>query len=330
MSENNPGQTYDPVTGLPVNQPAVQPAVETQTPAAAPAANPKKVRIGFIFLAIVPTVVLMTIQTIAQLPFMVLSIIKIYNEGMSIDITDTYGLAEYITRDFMMNYAEYAYIIYSVIGLIVFFIWYYKGFVKKNPKVKLGQIFGLRSILAVVGTVVGLVLFLNAAFVIVYQLAPKIIEDYNQLMEDAGIGVDTIMMIIYALLLGPILEELCYRGVTFGFLKKANVKPGIVIFISALLFGIMHMNLVQGVYATILGLLLGFLRYKYRSVILTITTHILFNIAGTFGEIGLEQMGITDNDGFTLILGGFALFVLVFVIVLVNNDKKAVNSSLEA
>ena len=57
--------------------------------------------------------------------------------------------------------------------------------------------------------------------------------------------------------------------------------------------------------------------------------HILFNIAGTFGEIGLDMLGISDNDGFTLILGGFALFVLVFVIVLVSNDKKAESQALE-
>ena len=324
MSENNSIQTYDPVTG----QPVVQPAAEN--PQAAPAAGPKKVRVGFIFLAIVPMVVLIAIQTMAQIPFMIMSVIKVYNEGIPIDLTDAYELGIFITQDFMENYAEYAYLIYSVIGLIVFIIWYYKGFVKKSPKVKLGQIFGLRSVLAVVGTVVGLVLFLNAAFVIVYQIAPKVIEDYNQLMEDAGIGVDSIAMIIYAIILGPILEELCFRGVTYGILKKANLKPGFVIAISAVLFGIMHMNLVQGVYAAVLGLLLGFLRYKYRSVIITITTHILFNIAGTFGEIGLEELGIMDNDGFTLILGGFALFLLVFVIVLVNNDKKAESQALEA
>ena len=322
MSENNSEQIYDPS----MSQPAVQPAAAADT---ATANSPKKVRIGFIFLALVPMVVLIVIQSLAQIPFMVMSVIKLYNEGMSIDFQDTFELADYITRDFMSNYAEYAYIAYSVIAFIVFFIWYFKGFVKKSPKVKLGQIFGLRSILAVIGTVVGLIFFLNAAFVIVYQLAPKVIENYNELMEQAGIGVDSILMIIYAVLLGPIVEELCFRGVTYGILKKANLKPGLVIFISALLFGIMHMNLVQGVYALILGLFLGFLRYKYRSVLITIAMHILFNIAGTFGEIGLDMLGISDNDGFTLILGGFALFVLVFVIVLVSNDKKAESQALE-
>ena len=324
MSENNSEQNYEPS----MSQPSVQPAAGTAESVAA--GNSKKVRVGFIFLAIVPMVVLIAIQTFAQIPFMIMSVVKLFNEGVSFDLQDTFELADYITSDFMTNYAEYAYLAYSVIALIVFFIWYYKGFVKKSPKVKLGQIFGLRSILAVVGTVVGLILFLNAAFVIVYQLAPKVIEDYNELMEQAGIGVDSILMIIYAILLGPIVEELCFRGVTYGILKKSNVRPGLVIFISALLFGIMHMNLVQGVYAMILGLFLGFLRYKYRSVLLTIVMHILFNIAGTFGEVGLEELGIADNEGFTLILGGFALFVLVFVIVLVNNDKKAESRSLEA
>ena len=114
MSENNSVQTYDPVTG----QPVVQPAAEN--PQAAPAAGPKKVRVGFIFLAIVPMVVLIAIQTMAQIPFMIMSVIKVYNEGIPIDLTDAYELGIFITQDFMENYAEYAYLIYSVIGLIVF------------------------------------------------------------------------------------------------------------------------------------------------------------------------------------------------------------------
>ena len=87
----------------------------------------------------------------------------------------------------------------------------------------------------------------------------------------------------------------------------------------------MHLNLVQGVYASVLGFFLGFLRYKYRSISLTVFAHILFNIMGTYGDTALQKMGI--SDGMILILGGISLIVLVFVIVLINGDKKAVRAS---
>ena len=73
--------------------------------------------------------------------------------------------------------------------------------------------------------------------------------------------------------------------------------------------------------ASILGFFLGFMRYKYRSIKLTIFIHILFNIMGTYGDTLMEK--IIPNDGIKLILGGVALFVLVFATALVNSDKKA-------
>ena len=117
---------------------------------------------------------------------------------------------------------------------------------------------------------------------------------------------------------------MCLRGVTYGYLEKSGIKPAFIILISGILFGVMHLNLIQGIYASVLGFFLGFLRYKYRSILLPLVTHILFNLMGTYGDAALERIGM--GDGVVLILGGLALFVLVFSVVLVNGDKKAVKS----
>ena len=48
---------------------------------------------------------------------------------------------------------------------------------------------------------------------------------------------------------------------------------------------------------------------------------VFVNLLGSYGMSLLEKIGL--SDGMSLILGGIALFVIVFTIVLVNGDKKA-------
>ena len=50
--------------------------------------------------------------------------------------------------------------------------------------------------------------------------------------------------------------------------------------IQAALFGIMHGNLVQGTYAFVLGVILGYVYYKYQSLVIPILFHMSFNIFG--------------------------------------------------
>ncbi|MBQ1571097.1 MAG: CPBP family intramembrane metalloprotease, partial [Clostridiales bacterium] len=91
---------------------------------------------------------------------------------------------------------------------------------------------------------------------------------------------------------------------------------------SSLLFGAMHLILIQVLYAAFLGMFLGYLRYKYRSIKITIAAHILFNFTGTYISLLIEEH-FAPSDAVMLILGGIAMFVLVAAIVLINTDKKA-------
>ena len=52
--------------------------------------------------------------------------------------------------------------------------------------------------------------------------------------------------------------------------------------LQALLFGVFHMNMIQGVYAFVVGIVLGFICEKSHSIYPSMLFHILFNIWGTF------------------------------------------------
>ena len=75
---------------------------------------------------------------------------------------------------------------------------------------------------------------------------------------------------------GPILEETLFRGIILdGFLKR--YKPGKAIFWSAFLFGLFHLNPWQFIPGFTIGLILGYIYYKTRSLIPVILLHIVNN-----------------------------------------------------
>lgn len=279
-------------------------------------------KIGMIFLSLVPVAVLVMIQTMAQVPFLILSVVDATQEAH--DSSNAMDIYDLLLQIFNEKYSAFAYFAYVAVGLVVFGIWYYKGFVKKQPKVRIGEVFGVKSISAALCIGAGLFFVITAGMTLAEKIAPSFMESYAEMIETAGLVSNPIVTIVYAIILGPVLEELCFRGVVFGFLEKSGIKPVYIILITALLFGAIHMIAVQVIYATVIGAFLGFLRYKYRSLKITIFTHILFNFMGTYVSEAFAAM--EPGDGLVYILGGISLFVLAFAIVLVSKDKKAVRS----
>jgi membrane protease YdiL (CAAX protease family) len=82
-------------------------------------------------------------------------------------------------------------------------------------------------------------------------------------------------------ILTPFLEELVFRGLILGqMLDWMDVKWAVVI--SSALFGILHFNVVQFLYATIMGVLLGALYVKTQKVWATWAAHGLCNLLVLF------------------------------------------------
>ena len=108
-------------------------------------------------------------------------------------------------------------------------------------------------------------------------LDPKSMQEYTDLIEDAGLGESGISAILATVIIGPIAEELIFRGLTVEYLKRAGASFWVINILQALFFGIAHLNLVQGSYAFLIGLLAGYLVLRYRSIWAGIVFHMLFN-----------------------------------------------------
>ncbi|AKA68728.1 CPBP family intramembrane glutamic endopeptidase [Clostridium scatologenes] len=83
-------------------------------------------------------------------------------------------------------------------------------------------------------------------------------------------------LIVYNCAIGPIIEEFVFRGVILGGLLK-GYDSKIAVFISSILFGLLHFNIYQFIIAFSLGLLLGYIYTRTRSIYLCILMHVLNN-----------------------------------------------------
>jgi len=95
-------------------------------------------------------------------------------------------------------------------------------------------------------------------------------------------------------IVAPIFEEILMRGILLaGLLNRYSPKKAIII--SALIFGISHLNIVQSVNTTLMGLILGMIYYKTNSLILCIGAHMTNNIFAIIMGGAKEYMGYSPN-----------------------------------
>lgn len=105
-------------------------------------------------------------------------------------------------------------------------------------------------------------------------------------------------------ILGPIIEELMFRGIIYNELKSkySNMKS---ILITTIFFAIIHINIIQILYALIIGFILIFVYEKYNNIKAPIILHMASNITTTLFLPLLIKNNLIINYGifiFNLIL----------------------------
>lgn len=171
-------------------------------------------------------------------------------------------------------------LIYNAFSIVVFGLWYYMkygGNYLPNPRTT----FHPAALFGIVMLTPGTQYLTTYIMAFVASLFPHWMDAYEELLETAGMDEHiSLLMIICSVLFAPFCEELVFRGVTMKQLLKclpfwaANL-------IQAVLFGIFHMNMIQGIYAACLGVILGYVCEKGGSIYYSILLHILFNFWGT-------------------------------------------------
>ena len=137
--------------------------------------------------------------------------------------------------------------------------------------------------------------------------------------------------IITASIVAPVVEEVVFRGAILRALLQKKWSPWIAIVISAAIFGIIHLNLTQGVSAFVVGIFMGWLFYRTRSIWPGVILHMMNNTISslwsylpenTFSSIPLSP------TGYLLLFVPVGLFLLVIGIQKINLMADSVDLSI--
>lgn len=126
------------------------------------------------------------------------------------------------------------------------------------------------------------------------------------LYAEPGVVSLLLNLLIFAVL-PALLEEMVFRGFVLIGLRRLGDMPAIVL--SALLFGLMHGNLLQLPFAFLIGLLMGWLVIKTGNIWVAVTIHFLNNGMATV----LEWVGLYMSEEATSRLTA-AVFILLALI----------------
>ncbi len=158
---------------------------------------------------------------------------------------------------------------FTILGgiLAVLILWRIKGIDMKRtatPTKTGGKMTAIIALAALTGIV--------ACDLLEEQLdLPNILEDTFTGMSSVSIGMAFIAIV------GPVFEEFIFREGVEGNMLRGGCKPWTAIIVSAVVFGIIHMNPAQIPFAFLVGLLLGVIYYKTGNIVLTTIIHIINN-----------------------------------------------------
>ena len=90
-------------------------------------------------------------------------------------------------------------------------------------------------------------------------------------------------LLLYGVI-SPFVEELVFRGFLYGRMRVYMPKIGAVL-VSALLFGIYHGNMVQGIYGFFFFFLFTLVYDRYKNFYLSVIMHVIVNLVGYFVQL---------------------------------------------
>lgn len=150
---------------------------------------------------------------------------------------------------------------------------------------------------AIVGSI--LMIPLHVAIDPVVALFP-VPDSLKNIME--GIYENPVASIATIAIAAPLLEEILFRGIILDGLLK-NYKAGVSIAFSSLLFALIHGNVAQGLGAFLMGLFMGWIYWKTKSLYIPIILHFVNNAVSCAGifivpkeQIDINLIDIIAND----------------------------------
>ncbi len=113
-------------------------------------------------------------------------------------------------------------------------------------------------------------------------IIPEALDRYIEVVEASFGDTNLLLGFIVVVIGASLIEEIMLRGIYFRFFE--NILPvWLLIGLSGLFFGLFHMNIVQGIFGTLIGILMALAFYWIRSLWIPILMHMGNNLHAWLG-----------------------------------------------
>lgn len=163
----------------------------------------------------------------------------------------------------------------------------------------------------------------NTGFVSLLSEGELFKNSFKALEESlAFVGVNNVILSILVVgIVAPFAEELLFRGIIYNKLIK-NISIRGTIIIQGILFGVYHMNLVQGLYASLLGIVFGYVTFKTKSIWPAIIMHMVNNTVSVTVPYILGESFDSLFAYIILLIIGFIISSIGIVLIRKYNPKE--------
>lgn len=168
--------------------------------------------------------------------------------------------------------------------------------------------------------------FVGALLVVlaVNELAELFIDSWSVRLEDLGLSVSdpwmeevegpfSMLLFLYTVVLAPVFEEIVYRGMIVRTLAPRSKVMAVIV--SGVCFGLMHGNIPQIVFTTVMGFFLAYVMLETGSLVAPVLLHMANNLyAELFNEVILVRWG-DRVDVWTVYQGVAPLVAFILLLV---------------
>jgi membrane protease YdiL (CAAX protease family) len=116
-------------------------------------------------------------------------------------------------------------------------------------------------------------------------------EQAVQIITENRAWIKRAWLAVFAILIAPVAEETLFRGILYPTIKQMGY-PRLAMWGVAVLFGLIHFNLVALVPLTLFGIILALLYERTGNLLSSILAHSLFNGFGFILLLMAEKKGL--------------------------------------
>jgi membrane protease YdiL (CAAX protease family) len=138
---------------------------------------------------------------------------------------------------------------------------------------------------------------------------PNAYANYVEAFENLQLG-SALSFFLAVVIIAPLFEEIVFRGFVFDQLERQFSATAAVI-ASGLLFGVYHLNIFQGTFASILGIILGFSLLWTNSIRIPIIIHLVNNAVAWMFSLPIVSQRV-EAAGILFEIGTYFLAFALF------------------